>query len=147
MCYVKNKKGFTLIELMVVVVILGILAVFIMPAILDRPDEARVIKAQSDIRAIESALKMFRLDNGFFPTTEQGLMALIEKPDIPPIPPRFRSRGYLDHETEPLDPWNNRFIYRSPAGGDREFEIISLGADREKGGEGVNADINNWEIR
>ncbi|MCL0086878.1 type II secretion system major pseudopilin GspG, partial [Thermodesulfovibrionales bacterium] len=80
MCYVKNKKGFTLIELMVVVVILGILAVFIMPAILDRPDEARVIKAQSDIRAIESALKMFKLDNGFFPTTEQGLMALIEKP-------------------------------------------------------------------
>ncbi|HEB75312.1 MAG TPA: type II secretion system protein GspG [Nitrospirae bacterium] len=147
MRYTDRESGFTLIELMVVLVILGILATFLMPKILNRPDEARIVKAKNDIRAIESALKLYKIDNGVYPTTEQGLMALVKKPDIEPIPRHYRDGGYLDDESAPLDPWGNKYIYRSPGEGDREYEIISFGADGREGGDGVNADIRSWEIK
>ncbi len=142
-----SETGFTLIELMVVIVILGILATFLVPKILNRPEQARVAKAKNDIRAIESALKLFKLDNGFYPTTEQGLKALITKPDIEPIPKNYHEGGYLDYNSEPLDPWGHKYIYRSPGEGGREYEIISLGADGKEGGEGYDRDIKSWEIK
>ncbi len=147
MRYIRQKDGFTLIELMVVVVILGILATFLVPKIMNRPQEAKVVKAKNDIKAIESALKMYKLDNGFYPTTEQGLKALIQKPDIEPIPKNYHEGGYLDYPSEPVDPWGNKYIYRSPGEGGREYEIISYGADGKEGGEGYNRDIKNWEIQ
>lgn len=110
MRYTKRESGFTLIELMVVLVILGILATFLMPKILNRPDEARIIKATNDIRAIESALQLYKIDNGSYPTTEQGLMALVKKPDIEPIPRHYRNGGYLDSESAPVDPWGNKHL-------------------------------------
>ncbi|MGA1863211.1 type II secretion system major pseudopilin GspG [Deferribacter thermophilus] len=142
----KNNKGFSLIELMVVIVILGILATVLLPKIINRPDEARVTKAKSDIKTIESALKLYKLDNGMYPTTEQGLSALIKKPEIEPIPKNWKNGGYLDTNKIPVDPWGNPYIYRSPGDNGRDYEIISLGADGKEGGEGVNADIKNYEI-
>jgi len=142
----RNLKGFSLIELMVVIVILGLLATFLLPKIIDRPDEARITKAKSDIKAIESALKLYKLDNGFYPTTEQGLSALITKPTIEPIPKNWKRGGYLDTNSIPKDPWGNNYIYRSPGEEDRDYEIISLGADGKEGGEGINADIKSYEI-
>ncbi|RMG72188.1 MAG: type II secretion system protein GspG [Nitrospirae bacterium] len=143
----KGQEGFTLIELMVVVIILGILATFLVPKILSRPEQAKVVKAKNDIKAIESALKMFKLDNGFYPTTEQGLMALIKKPDIEPVPEHYNQGGYLDYSEEPLDPWGHRYIYRSPGDEGRDYEIISYGADGKPGGTGFDADIKSWEIK
>ncbi len=143
----KGQDGFTLIELMVVVIILGILATLLVPKLLSRPDQARVVKAKNDIKAIESALKMYKLDNGFYPTTEQGLMALIKKPDIEPIPEHYNEGGYLDYDDVPLDPWGHRYIYRSPGDEGRDFEIISYGADGKPGGSGYDADIKSWEIK
>lgn len=143
---IRNLKGFSLIELMVVIVILGLLATFLLPKIIDRPDEARITKAKSDIKAIESALKLYKLDNGFYPTTEQGLSALITKPTIEPIPKNWKRGGYLDTNSIPKDPWGNNYIYRSPGEEDRDYEIISLGADGKEGGEGINADIKSYEI-
>lgn len=142
----RNLKGFSLIELMVVIVILGLLATFLLPKIIDRPDEARITKAKSDIKAIESALKLYKLDNGFYPTTEQGLSALITQPTIEPIPKNWKRGGYLDTNSIPKDPWGNNYIYRSPGEEDRDYEIISLGADGKEGGEGINADIKSYEI-
>ncbi len=144
---IKGQDGFTLIELMVVVIILGILATFLVPKLLSRPDQARVVKAKNDIKAIESALKMFKLDNGFYPTTEQGLRALIKKPDIEPIPEHYNEGGYLDYDEEPLDPWGHKYIYRSPGDEGRDYEIISYGADGKPGGTGYDADIKSWELR
>jgi general secretion pathway protein G len=143
---IRNLKGFSLIELMVVIVILGLLATFLLPKIIDRPDEARITKAKSDIKAIESALKLYKLDNGFYPTTEQGLSALITQPTIEPIPKNWKRGGYLDTNSIPKDPWGNNYIYRSPGEEDRDYEIISLGADGKEGGEGINADIKSYEI-
>ncbi|BAI80778.1 general secretion pathway protein G [Deferribacter desulfuricans SSM1] len=142
----KNNEGFSLIELMVVIVILGILATVLLPKIINRPDEARVTKAKSDIKTIESALKLYKLDNGMYPTTEQGLSALIKKPEIEPIPKNWKNGGYLDANKIPVDPWGNPYIYRSPGDNGRDYEIISLGADGKEGGEGVNADIKSYEI-
>ena len=141
-----NRKGFTLIELLVVIVILGILATFLIPKIMQKPDEARVVKAKNDIMAFETALKMYKMDNGMYPTTMQGLKALIKKPDIPPIPEHYKPGGYLDTDKIPLDPWGHPYIYRSPGDNGRPFEIISLGADGKVGGTGVNADIKSWEL-
>ncbi len=142
------RAGFTLIELMVVLVILGLLATFIGPKILSRPDDARVSKAVNDMQAIESALKMYKLDTGVYPTTEQGLKALIEKPETDPVPNGWKPGGYLDTSSVPKDPWNNDYIYRSPGeADDREYEIISLGADGKEGGDNYNADIKSYELR
>lgn len=140
-----NNLGFTLIEVMVVIVILGILAVYIAPKILDKPEEAKQAKAKFDIVSLETALKLYKLDNGFYPTTEQGLLALITKPETAPVPKNWASNGYLEKNKIPKDPWKNDFVYISP-GMKGPFEIISYGADGIQGGEGFNKDIHNWEI-
>lgn len=142
-----NNKGFTIIEVLVVIVILGLLATFMVPKIMGKPDEARVAKAKNDILAIESALKMYKLDNGYYPTTEQGLESLIVAPSIEPVPRNYRRGGYLDTSKKPLDPWEREYIYRSPGESDRDYEIISLGADGVEGGEEFNTDIKSYELR
>jgi len=139
----RDGRGFTLIELMVVIVILGILAGLIIPRIMGRPDEARQAKTRIMIEGIETALKLYRLDNGFYPTTEQGLRALVEAPTIPPVPRNWREGGYLEKGKVPKDPWGNDFVYLCP-GTQGEFDLISYGADGQPGGEGKNKDITNW---
>ena len=140
-----NVHGFTLIELMVVMVILGILAGLIVPRIMDRPEEARRTKAAIQIQSIEQALKLYKLDNGQYPTTEQGLRALVEPPTVGTLPRNWRPGGYLDRGRVPKDPWDNDFVYISP-GLHGDFDLISYGPDRQAGGEGINADVNNWEL-
>jgi general secretion pathway protein G len=139
----RGGRGFTLIELMVVIVILGILAGLIIPRIMGRPDEARQTKARIMIEGIETALKLYRLDNGFYPTTEQGLRALVEASTIQPVPRNWREGGYLEKGKVPKDPWGNDFVYLSP-GTQGELDLISYGADGQPGGEGKNKDITNW---
>ncbi|AOY57973.1 MULTISPECIES: type II secretion system major pseudopilin GspG [Desulfococcus] len=138
-------NGFTLIELMVVIVILGILAGLIVPRIMSRPGEAKQMKARIQIESLETALKLYKLDNGFYPTTEQGLQALVEPPETGNIPKNWKSGGYLEKGKVPLDPWGNDFIYLSP-GINGEYDITSYGADGVPEGEGEDKDINNWEI-
>lgn len=140
----RDKRGFTLIEIMVVVVILGILAAVVVPNILSRPDEAKVTKAKVDMKSIEEALGLFKLDNGFYPSTDQGLKALVEKPQTGRIPERYSNGAYL--KKVPMDPWNNPYIYLSPGVHSQNFDLISYGADGEQGGEGFDADINSWEL-
>lgn len=137
----QKQSGFTLIELMVVVVILALLATFVVPQIMDRPEQARVVKAQQDIRSLESALKMYKLDNFAYPSTDQGLEALVKKPDGNPKPRNYNPKGYL--ESLPQDPWGNAYLYLSP-GEHGEIDIYSLGADGAAGGTGYDADIGNW---
>ena len=137
----RNAKGFTLIELMVVVVILGILAAVVVPRVMDRPTQARITAAKNDIRAIKSALDMYKLDNHRYPTTDQGLQALVEKPTSEPEPPNWN--GYLDRV--PTDPWGNSYQYLNP-GKHGKVDIMSLGADGRKGGDGNNADIGSWQL-
>ncbi|MEX0899970.1 MAG: type II secretion system major pseudopilin GspG [Gammaproteobacteria bacterium] len=137
------NRGFTLIEIMVVVVILGILAAFIVPRVMDRPDAARITKVQNDVRAIESALNMYRLDNYRYPSTEQGLQALVSKPSGQPEPRNWNSGGYLG--SLPRDPWGNPYQYLNP-GVRGAIDVWSYGADGQPGGEGTNADIGNWNI-
>ena len=141
----KDSRGFTLIEIMVVIIILGILAVYIGPKIMGRPEEARRTKAKVDIAALETALKLYKLDSGIYPSTEQGLQALVEKPESGVVPNKWRDGGYLDKNKVPKDPWGNDFVYLSP-GVHGDFDIISYGSDGVPGGEGQNMDINNWEI-
>ncbi len=136
-----NQSGFTLIEIIVVVVILSILAAFIIPNIMDEPDKARVVKAKSDIRVIETALKLYKLDNHFYPTTDQGLEALVVRPTDDPEPKKWKEGGYLDRL--PLDPWDGEYLYLNP-GVHGNIDIYSLGADSQPGGEGFDADIGNW---
>ena len=136
-------RGFTLIEVLVVVVILSILAALIVPRIMDRPDQARLIATKSDIQAIHNALKLYRLDNGVYPSTEQGLQALVKKPETGEIPRNWKSSGYLDRL--PKDPWRNEYQYLNP-GLNGEIDIFSFGADGQPGGEGINADIVSWNI-
>jgi general secretion pathway protein G len=131
--------GFTLIEVMVVVVILGILAALVVPKIMDRPDEARVVAARQDIAALVQALKLYRLDNHRYPTTAQGLQALVTRPGDDPVPPAWHS--YL--ERLPADPWGHPYQYLNP-GLQGEIDVFSYGADGVAGGEGNNADIGNW---
>ncbi len=140
-----GREGFTLIELLVVLVIIGILAGYIGPRIIGRPEEARRTKAEVQVAGLETALKLYRLDNGFYPTTEQGLSALIKPPTSGKIPSRWREGGYLEASRLPLDPWGNSFVYLSP-GLHGDFDLSSLGADGERGGEGNDGDINNWEM-
>jgi general secretion pathway protein G len=140
-----NQRGFTLIELMVVIVILGILAGLIIPRIMGRPEEARRMKARVQIESIETALKLYKLDNGSYPSTEQGLQALVEAPTVGQLPKAWRDGGYLEKGKVPKDPWDNEFIYLSP-GVNSDFDLISYAADGEPGGEDINKDINNWEL-
>jgi len=140
-----NQRGFTLIELMVVIVILGILAGLIIPRIMGRPEEARRMKARVQIESIETALKLYKLDNGSYPSTDQGLEALVEAPSVGQLPRAWRDGGYLEKGRVPNDPWDNEFIYLSP-GVNSDFDLISYGADGEPGGEGKDKDVNNWEL-
>ena len=140
-----KQAGFTLIELMVVIIILGVLAGLIIPRVMGRPDEARQAKAKIQIESIESALKLYKLDNGGYPTTEQGLKALVEAPAAGNLPKNWRQGGYLEKGKVPKDPWGNEFIYVSP-GSHGDFDLSCLGKDGEAGGEGVDKDINNWEL-
>lgn len=139
------QAGFTLIELMVVIVILGILAGLIVPRIMGRPDEAKQLKARMLIESLETALKLYKLDNGVYPSTEQGLEALIARPDTSPVAKNWRKDGYIEKGKLPRDPWGNGFIYLSP-GTHGDFDILSYGADGVSGGEGFNADISSWNI-
>jgi general secretion pathway protein G len=126
-------------------VIIGILAGLIVPRIIGRPDEARQTKAQVQIESIETALKLYKLDNGYYPTTEQGLQALVEAPSAGQLPKAWREGGYLEKGKVPKDPWDNEYIYLSP-GIHSDFDLMSYGADGEPGGEGKDQDINNWEL-
>ena len=139
-----RDAGFSLLELMVVVVILSILALVIVPRIIDRPDQARVARAQADLAALENAVKFYKLDNLRYPTTEQGLRALVEKPVTEPAPPNYADGGYV--ERLPKDPWGADYQYLSP-GVYGDFDIFTFGADGVQGGEGVNADIGTWMAR
>ena len=140
-----KNQGFTLIELMVVIIILGILAMWVAPKIMDRPGEARQMKVRLDIQNLETALKLYKLDNGPYPGTEQGLQALVELPESGTIPKKWKKGGYLEKGRVPKDPWGNDFVYLSP-GLKGDFDIISYGADGVPGGEDENKDINNWEL-
>ena len=132
--------GFTLIEVLVVVMILGILAALIVPRVLDRPDEAKRVAARADIGSIVQALKMYRLDNGAYPTTDQGLQALVQRPTTNPVPNNWKP--YLDRV--PRDPWGTDYQFLAP-GTHGEIDVFSLGADRARGGAGNDADIGNWD--
>jgi general secretion pathway protein G len=141
-----NQKGFTLIELMIVIVIMGILATLLIPRIMDRPEEARRLKAKMDIKNIESALKLYKLDSGTYPTTDQGIEALIKKPEAPPVPAKWKEGGYLDGNSVPKDPWNHSYFYSSPGQDGKDYEIISYGNDGEPGGTGKDADISSNDL-
>ena len=141
----RRPAGFTLIELMIVIVILGILSTMVVLNISGAPDEARVTKAKTDIQTIESALILYKVQNGFYPTTEQGLKALVEKPTSKPTPRNYPQGGYLKQDHIPVDPWNNPYVYRCPGDEGRPYEIISLGADGREGGTGYNTDIKSWQ--
>jgi general secretion pathway protein G len=144
--YKKDQRGFTLIELMVVIVILGILAGLIIPRIMGRPEEAKIAKARMQIESIETALKLYKLDNGNYPTTEQGLQALVEPPTVGTLAKNWRQGGYLEKGQVPKDPWGNDFVYVCP-GVHGDFDLSSLGPTGQPGGEGKDKAINNWEIQ
>ncbi len=139
----RAESGFTLIEVMVVVIILGILAAAIVPKLMSRPDEARLVKARQDIRTLESALPLYRLDNFVYPTTEQGVTSLVEQPLDEPGPPNWKQGGYI--ERLPQDPWGNEYQYLNP-GVNGEIDIYSLGSDGQSGGSGTGADVGNWKL-
>jgi general secretion pathway protein G len=139
----QNSKGFTLIEIMVVVVILGILAGIVIPKLLDRPEQARRTKAKVEIKSLEEALNLYKLDNGSYPTTEQGLAALVKKPEVGQIPSNYREGGYI--KKLPQDPWGGQYIYLCPGIHD-DYDIISYGSDGESGGTGKNADVDSWTL-
>ena len=138
-----KAAGFTLIEVLVVIVILGILAALVVPRVLERPDEARVVAARSDIAAIVAALKLYRLDNQRYPTAEQGLGALTARPTRPPPPPNWKPNGYL--ERVPKDPWGQPYQYLNP-GLRGEIDVYSFGADGQPGGTGIDTDIGSWDL-
>ena len=139
----QGREGFTLIELMVVIVILGVLAGLIVPQFMDEPQKARVVKAKLQMESISTALKKFYIDNGFYPSTEQGLQALVSKPSTGRTPKNYSPSGYLPKL--PKDPWGGKYIYICP-GRHGKFDLISYGADGAAGGAGTDADVNSWEI-
>jgi general secretion pathway protein G len=140
---VKRQAGFSLIEIMVVLVIIGLLVSIVAPNVLNKADDARIQKVQADFSAIKTTLSMYRLNNYTYPTSEQGLEALVEKPTIDPIPANWQKGGYL--QDLPIDPWGRRYLYLSPSEfSDNDFDIYSLGADGVTGGEDQNADIGSW---
>ncbi len=133
--------GFTLIEIMVVVVIMGVLAALVVPRLMGRTDDARILAAKQDIATLMQALKLYRLDNQRFPSTEQGLQALVTRPTVAPVPPNWKTGGYLDRLNR--DPWGNAYQYLSP-GTRGEVDLFSYGADGKPGGSGIDADIGSW---
>jgi general secretion pathway protein G len=139
----RSAYGFTLIEIMVVVIIIGLLAAFIVPQIMGRVDDARVAKAKQDIQSLETALTMYRLDNSKYPTSEQGLAALVTQPTDPSIK-HWRPGGYLQRVSK--DPWGNDYQYANPGTHGKEYDLFSMGADGAPGGEGIDADIGNWNM-
>ena len=139
----QRARGFTLIEIMVVIVIIAVLAALIVPKVMSRPDEARVTAARQDIGAIVQALKLYKLDNMRYPTTEQGLQALVTKPATAPVPENWKGNGYL--EKLPKDPWGETYKYLQP-GLHGDVDVMSYGANREPGGEGNDADIGSWDL-
>lgn len=142
----KSNTGFTLLEIIVVVFILSLLAALVAPKIIGRTDDARIAEAKVQIKHFETALKLFKLDNGFYPDTQQGLAALVEKPITGRVPERYREGGYLEQRKIPVDPWGNPYVYISP-GVYGDFDLMSYGADGREGGEGKDADIKNWDMR
>lgn len=139
----RREHGFTLIEIMVVVVIIGLLAAVIVPTVISKVDEARVSKAKQDIQALEAALLEFRLDNSKYPTTEQGLASLTTQPTDPSIR-HWRPGGYIQRISK--DPWGFDYHYENPGTHGKDFDLYTLGADDQQGGEGTNADIGNWNM-
>jgi general secretion pathway protein G len=137
------SRGFTLIEIMVVVIIIGLLAAVIVPTVINKVDEARVVKAKQDIQSLETALTLFRLDNSKYPTTEQGLSALVTQPTDPTIK-HWKPGGYLQRVSK--DPWGFDYQYVNPGSHGKEYDLFTLGADNAPGGEGIDADIGNWNV-
>lgn len=142
----RNRRGFTLIEIMVVIAILALLAALVGPRIIGRSDDAKIADAKVQIKNLETALKLYKLDTGTYPSTEQGLMALVSAPTVGTIPKNYRSEGYLESKQVPKDPWGNYFVYLSP-GEHGDYDLYSFGADGVKGGEGKNADIESWNLQ
>jgi general secretion pathway protein G len=140
-----DHRGFTLIELMVVIIILGILVGYVGVRIMGKPEEARRTKARVQMETLETALKLYKLDNGIYPSTEQGLQALVEPPVVGVLPKAWREGGYLEKAKVPKDPWDNDYVYLSP-GIHGDFDLVSYARDGEPGGENEDADINNWEL-
>ena|SRR5450631_2274501 len=141
----RRARGFTLIEIMVVVTILGILAALIVPRVVGRTDDARIAAARQDIATLMTALKVYRLDNGRYPSAEQGLQALVERPSTEPVPNNWKAGGYLDSPTLRKDPWGQSYQYLNP-GLHGEIDIMSFGRDGQPGGEGPDADIGSWNL-
>lgn len=139
----KEEKGFTLIEIMVVLIIIGLLAGIVVPKLMGRTEEAKRTKSAVQIRNLQSAIDLYKLDNGSYPTTDQGMQALVEKPAVGEAPKRWKEGGYI--EKVPKDAWGNNYVYISP-GVHGEYDIYSYGADGEEGGEGKDADIQSWNL-
>ncbi|MBI5657947.1 MAG: type II secretion system major pseudopilin GspG [Geobacter sp.] len=141
-----DHRGFTLIEIMVVIVILALLAAIVGPKIIGRTDDAKITDAKVQVKNLETALKLYKMDSGSYPATEQGLQALITKPTTGVIPKNFKEGGYLESKDVPKDPWGNDYIYLSP-GEHGDYDLCSYGSDGVKGGEGKGADICNWNLQ
>ena len=142
----KRKYGFTLLEVLVVVMIISILATIVVVNVAGGTDEAKVAKAQADIRSISAALEMYKLDNDLYPTTEQGLKALLEPSTAKPMSRKFKEGGYLQSRKFPVDPWKRMYIYLAPGMTGKPYELISYGADGEPGGDRYSADISCWDM-
>jgi general secretion pathway protein G len=142
----KDRKGFTLIEIMVVIVILALLAALVGPKLMGRTDDAKITDARVQIKNIETALKLYKLDTGNYPSTEQGLTALVTKPTVGVIPNGYKEGGYLESKKVPKDPWGSDYLYISP-GEHGDYDLFTYGADGAKGGEGKNIDITSWDTK
>lgn len=141
-----SVRGFTLLEIIVVVFIISLLVAIVAPKIIGRTDDARITEAKMQIKNFETALKLFKIDNGFYPDTQQGLESLSEMPTTGRIPGKYRAGGYLEQKKIPLDPWGGAYIYISP-GIHGDFDLLSYGADGREGGEGIDADIKSWDLQ
>jgi general secretion pathway protein G len=141
-----NRSGFTLIEIMVVIVILAMLAALVGPKLMGRTDDAKIQTTRTQIGNLETALKFYKLDNGVYPSTEQGLNSLVTKPTVGVIPKSYKDGGYLEKKQVPKDGWGNDYLYVSP-GEHGDYDLFSYGADGAKGGDGKNADLNNWDTK
>ncbi len=143
---IRNNAGFTLIEVMVVIIILGLLAAIVMPRIVGETDRARYEQAKIQMRIIEDALKRYKLDNGRFPSTEQGLEALVQQPTVGVVPRQWPTGGYLDKPEVPGDPWGGQYVYISPGQNGPDYDLKSFGADGLEGGEEYDADLESWRL-